>query len=103
MSLVVLSCGFVIDHIVHNLDKTAFCCLSPLSFHAGNKNLIKLRKTPEGFTFTCMQYIIRTYFLSMFCLFQDIEAKQKAASDMQRVIDEPAMGQSDLDQLNHQV
>jgi hypothetical protein len=36
-------------------------------------------------------------------LFQDIEAKQKAVSDMQRVIDEPAMGQSDLDQLNHQV
>jgi hypothetical protein len=37
------------------------------------------------------------------CLFQDIEGKQKAVSDMQRVIDEPAMGQSDLDQLNHQV
>jgi hypothetical protein len=36
-------------------------------------------------------------------LFQDIEGKQKAVSDMQRVIDEPAMGQSDLDQLNHQV
>ncbi|CAB3988944.1 intraflagellar transport 81 homolog, partial [Paramuricea clavata] len=34
---------------------------------------------------------------------KDIEAKQKAVSDMQRVIDEPAMGQSDLDQLNHQI
>ena len=42
-------------------------------------------------------------YINVLYLFQDIEAKQKAASDMQRVIDEPAMGQSDLDQLNRQV
>ncbi|XP_028405978.1 intraflagellar transport protein 81 homolog isoform X1 [Dendronephthya gigantea] len=34
---------------------------------------------------------------------KDIEAKQKAIGDIQRVIDEPAMGQSDLDQLNQQI
>ena len=48
-------------------------------------------------------YKLHTITVYNVLLFQDIEAKQKAVSDMQRVIDEPAMGQSDLDQLNHQV
>ncbi len=34
---------------------------------------------------------------------KEIEAKRKACQDLERVVNEPAMGQSDLDEINSQV
>ena len=48
-------------------------------------------------------FIFYFYNQHFFFLPKDIETKKKALSDIQNVIDEPAMCQSDLDQLNRQV
>lgn len=50
--------------------------------------------------FACRVFFRQSIF---FVFLKDIAAKQKAVTDIQRVIDEPAMGQSELDQLNRQV
>ena len=36
-------------------------------------------------------------------LLKEIDAKRKACQDLERVVNEPAMGQSDLDEINSQV
>ncbi|XP_046854329.1 intraflagellar transport protein 81 homolog [Xenia sp. Carnegie-2017] len=62
---------------------------------AGTNGADLLRKLEE-------EYKVNSY-LYQEKIPKDIAAKQKAVTDIQRVIDEPAMGQSELDQLNRQI
>ena len=41
--------------------------------------------------------------INMFWNTKELEGKKKYARDLQKVADEPAMGQTDVDELNKQV
>ena len=63
----------------------------------------KLPKVTSRFRLTHLLHLIVTY-INFCCLnLKELEGKKKYAHDLQKVADEPAMGQTDIDELNRRV